>query len=115
VDLNATGSVSSGTITTPDTSFVQNSLADLSEAVVDADRLIANSCIARTESGGTFLITGAGGLPPRPGIAPLSPYPTGTVRTGGEAASWQPGEAIVEPQGLYELPDGQLVMSRECD
>ena len=27
---------------------------------------------------------------------------------------WQPGDAIEEPQGVYRLPDGQLVMSREC-
>ncbi|MBD1852942.1 filamentous hemagglutinin N-terminal domain-containing protein [Cyanobacteria bacterium FACHB-502] len=116
-DINATGS-EPGTISLPDTSFIQNSLADLPANAVDADRLIANSCIARTESGGTFLVTGSGGLPLRPGTAPLSPYPTGEVRPGtaaDESALWQAGEAIVEPQGVYQLPNGQLVMSRECD
>jgi large exoprotein involved in heme utilization and adhesion len=83
---------------------------------VDADSLIANSCIARTESGGTFLITGSGGLLLRPGVAPLSPYPTGEIHTGSdEADAWRSGDAILEPQGVYQLPDGQLVMSRECD
>ncbi|HEY9697839.1 MAG TPA: filamentous hemagglutinin N-terminal domain-containing protein [Trichocoleus sp.] len=117
VDFNATGSIRSGTISTPDTSFIQNSLTDLSEVIVDADRLIANSCIARTDSGGTFLITGAGGLPPSPGVAPLSPFPTGEVRTEisrDESSLWQSGDAIEEPQGVYQLPNGELVMSREC-
>ncbi|UBF25599.1 hypothetical protein K9N68_29180 [Kovacikia minuta CCNUW1] len=27
---------------------------------------------------------------------------------------WKPGDPIVEPQGVYQLPNGQLVMSREC-
>jgi filamentous hemagglutinin family protein len=118
VDLDAFGQVSSGAVQVPNTNFIQNSLADLTENAVDTDRLIANSCIARTESGGTFLVTGSGGLPLRPGTAPLSPYPTGEVRLGAaadESALWQAGEAIVEPQGVYQLPNGQLVMSRECD
>ncbi|MEG4010471.1 hypothetical protein QUA41_31220 [Microcoleus sp. Pol11C1] len=28
--------------------------------------------------------------------------------------SWQKGDPIVEPQGVYRLPNGKLVMSREC-
>ncbi|HEY9661810.1 MAG TPA: hypothetical protein V6C65_25420, partial [Allocoleopsis sp.] len=122
VDLDASGAVSSGAVQTPNTDFIQNSLADLAETVVDADSLIANSCIVRTNEGGTFLITGSGGLPPnRPGVAPLPPYPAGEVRTGNneseteqEHSSWQPGDAIVEPQGVFRLTDGRLVMSREC-
>jgi large exoprotein involved in heme utilization and adhesion len=27
---------------------------------------------------------------------------------------WQKGDPIVEPQGVYRLPNGKLVMSREC-
>jgi filamentous hemagglutinin family protein len=128
VDINASGAVA-GVITLPDVSFIQNSLADLPETAIDADRLIANSCIARTEQGGTFLITGSGGLPERPGNAIIAPYPTGVVRSipGRDPASeesigepqpethrWQPGDAIVEPQGVYRLSDGRLVMSRAC-
>lgn len=119
VDLNATGSVSSGAVEVPDTSFIQNSLADLPENAVDADQLLANSCIARSEQGGTFLITGPGGLPTRPG-ASTTPYPTGPIRAIPDAAEpapeqrWQPGNPIVEPQGVYRLPNGRLVLSREC-
>ncbi|GAB4380375.1 MAG: hypothetical protein Kow00121_36490 [Elainellaceae cyanobacterium] len=115
-DFNATGA-EPGDISILDTTFIQNSLSDLPEVAIDADSLIANSCIARSEDGGTFLITGSGGLPVRPGVAPLSPYPGGEVRTEPEAddaSSWQPGDPVVEPQGVYQLPDGQLVMSREC-
>jgi filamentous hemagglutinin family protein len=115
-DINAAGAIP-GNVILPDTSFIQNSLSALPETAIDTDRLIANSCIARTESGGTFLVTGAGGLPPRPGVASPSSYPTGEVRMGtaeGESDLWQPGEAIVEPQGVYQLDDGQLVMSRAC-
>ena len=28
--------------------------------------------------------------------------------------SWQQGDPIVEPQGVYRLPNGKLVLSREC-
>jgi large exoprotein involved in heme utilization and adhesion len=27
---------------------------------------------------------------------------------------WQKGDPIVEPQGVYRLPNGKLVLSREC-
>jgi len=57
-------------------------LTELPENFVDSSRLIANSCIARgSRQGGSFVIAGAGGLPPRPSDAFTSPYPTGTVRS----------------------------------
>lgn len=123
VDINASGAIS-GTIIIPDVSFIENSLTELPDNLVDPDRLIANSCIARTtQQSGNFIITGAGGLPVRPNDAQLSPYPTGTVRTiPNDTASanppppesWQLGDPIVEPQGVYQLPNGELVMSRDC-
>ena len=121
VDINATGQVQSGDIITPDTSFIQNSLSNLSETVIDTESLLANSCIARTSQGNTFLITGGGGLPERPGDLPIATYSTGDVRSipdGQESSDerlWQPGDPIMEPQGVYQLPDGRLVLSRECD
>jgi filamentous hemagglutinin family protein len=116
VDLDASGELSAGTVQTPDTSFIQNSLSDLPEGILDPDSLIADSCIARTETGGSFLITGSGGLPPnRPGTAPPAAYPTDAVRaTADREAVWQPGDPIVEPQGVYRLPDGELILSHEC-
>jgi len=118
VDLNAAGALESGRINTTDTSTIQNSLSDLPDAAVDVNQILANSCIVQTQQSGTFLVTGTGGLPQRPSDASLSPYATGTVRLLSEApmaaADWQLGDAIVEPQNVYQLPDGRLVMSREC-
>ena len=114
VDINANGQISSGAVQTPDTSFIQNSLSDLPNNAIDTENLLANSCIARTENGGVFLITGTGGLPPnRPSSAPLSPYPTDTVRTE-TTPDWRLGDPIVEPQGIYRLPNGELVMMHDC-
>lgn len=121
VDINASGAVA-GVITLPDVSFIENSLTDLPEIPVNTDSLIAGSCIARSQDdSGTFVITGTGGLPVRPGNATASAYPTGDVRSvpteaviTESTAVWQPGEPIQEPQGVYQLADGRLVMSREC-
>ena len=128
-----------------DTTLVENSLTELAQNLIDPNALLASSCIVRNRSpkhgqSGTFLVTGSGGLPIRPNDAPLSSYPTGEVRSlpeergegrGGQGEqgrqgenkiaqnssdrSWQPGDAIVEPQGIYRLASGRLVMSRECE
>ncbi len=126
VDINASGAVD-GVIILPDVTFIQNSLTELPENLIDPDTLLANSCIVRSaDSGGNFIITGPGGLPLRPGDATDSPYSTGTVRpvpsdNGQNNSSnsvthppWQIGDPIVEPTGVYRLPNGELVMSREC-
>jgi len=121
VNVDASGQVSSGTITTPDTSFIQNSLSELPESAIDSDTLLANSCVVRSQNqSGTFTITGTGGLPQRPGDAPLPAYSTNSVRSvaedasAGDDRSWQMGDPIVEPQGMYQLEDGRMVLSREC-
>ncbi|NEP58190.1 MAG: S-layer family protein, partial [Symploca sp. SIO2G7] len=117
VDINASGAVD-GVITLPNLDFITNSLTELQDNLIDTDSILANSCIVRTtEQEGTFIITGGGNLPPRPGEASASPYPTGEVRTiPSESANrpWQKGDPIVEPTGVYQLPDGRLVMAREC-
>ncbi|NJO66482.1 MAG: S-layer family protein, partial [Leptolyngbyaceae cyanobacterium RM1_405_57] len=125
VDINASGAVA-GVVSVPDLSFIQNSLSELPQVPIDPDELLANSCIARSDQRGSFIVTGAGGLPSRPGTAIASPFPTGSVQPIPQERSvdasnesedeyrWQPGEPIVEPQGVYQLPNGRLVMSREC-
>jgi filamentous hemagglutinin family protein len=127
VDVNASGTVD-GTITFPDVSLIQNSLSELPQVLVNPDQLLANSCIARSaQRQGSFTVTGVGGLPTRPETVTVSLFPTGTVqplpdasRSGAttlqsnHASYWQPGTPIVEPQGVYQLPDGRLVMSRDC-
>lgn len=122
VDINASGAIS-GVVTIPDVSFIENSLNELPEAVIITEQLIAGSCIARTDDGGSFIISGSGGLPERPSTTIMAPYSTGEIRPLGDENSagetedsdtWQPGDPMVEPQGLFELPDGRLIATREC-
>jgi filamentous hemagglutinin family protein len=125
VDVNASGAVS-GIITLPDTTFIQNSLTQLPQTFTDTSTLLASSCIVRRrQQGSSFTVTGSGGLPDRPDNPSTSPFPTGEVRSveadrgqtttqNSSELSWKIGDPIVEPQGVYQLPDGQLVMSREC-
>ena len=136
VDVNASGGVS-GIITLPDVSFLQNSLTEFPQIFTDTTQLLANSCIVRRgQQNGSFTITGSGGLPQRPGDAPVSSFPTGEVKTVAPDAAtdetekrspqsvsstsnplprpWKIGDPIVEPQGVYQLANGELVMSREC-
>ncbi len=104
-------------INTADTSSIQNSFTELSPTI-DTSAIIANSCIARSNKRkeNSFTITGSGALPAnRPGDVLVSTYTTGEVR-GVETTfrSWKKGDPIIEPQGLYRLNNGQLLLSREC-
>ena len=127
VDVNADAATAanSGTITRPDTTFIQNSLTELPENQIDTDSLLANSCIVRRNqpTRGSFTITGTGGLPQRPGDVQMSSFPTVDIETLPSDSTptntnpnrpWQKGDPIVEPQGVYRLPDGKPVLSREC-
>jgi large exoprotein involved in heme utilization and adhesion len=124
VDVNVTGAVE-GVITIPDTTFIQNSLTELPDNQINTEQLLANSCIVRRNepARGTFFITGTDGLPQRPGDAQMSTFPTvdietlpsdDTSSTTNSNRPWQKGNPIVEPQGVYRLPNGKLVLSREC-
>jgi filamentous hemagglutinin family protein len=128
VDINASGAVS-GVIVLPDTSSIQNNLSKLPQNAIDTNALIANSCIARRnqQQNGSFFITGSGGVPVRPGDTPLPSYSTGDVQpVPSEIEStklpsstptkrrWQLGDPVVEPSGVYELPNGKLVLGKEC-
>ncbi|NEQ81249.1 MAG: S-layer family protein, partial [Moorea sp. SIO2I5] len=111
--------------TSIDARVIENSLTFLPDNQIDTTTLLSNSCILRSrEQPGSFIITGSGGKPTAPGSARISPFPTGTVRTipsdGSSIPStqpdrpWQMGDPIVEPQRVYRLADGRLVLSREC-
>ncbi len=113
VDINATGLVSSGTITAPRVNFIENDLTELSDNLVDADTLVASSCIARDNTSGNLTLTGSDRLPQTPTEAPLNPYPTGTVQPTLSSAA-EP-VTITEPQAVYRLADGRLVISRDCE
>ncbi len=116
-------------ISTLNTDALQNSLIQLPSNIIDTNALLANSCIVRgkNQSAGTFLITGNGGLPQRPGDAVVSSYPTGTVRSVASVGDptksatskrdrrvQKVSTPILEPQGVYRLANGHLVLSREC-
>ncbi|MBD2207861.1 filamentous hemagglutinin N-terminal domain-containing protein [Calothrix sp. FACHB-1219] len=123
VDINASGAVS-GVIVLPDTGFVQNNLGKLPQDAIDTNALIANSCIARRnqQQNGSFFITGSGGVAVRPGDAPLPSYSTGDVQPipaesttlPTQKRPWQIGDRVIEPTGVYELPNGKLVLGKEC-
>jgi filamentous hemagglutinin family protein len=111
----------SGTINvnSPDNSSLQNSLSEFPQNFINSNALIANSCIARANrrQEGSFIITGSGALANRPSDVSVSNYATDKVRgvtRENTSRPWKKGDPIVEPQGLYRLADGRLVMSREC-
>ena len=120
VDINATGSIS-GFVELPEIKFLPNSLVKLSEDRLDAEEVVANSCVVRNDkTGGTLVVTGLGGLRSRPGDAAAIDYATGKVRSIPESTQanterdWQPGDAIVEPEKAYRLSNGKLILSRQC-
>lgn len=117
VDISASSAVGiSGSVTIPDFSFLQDNLTQLPQSLIDPNTLLANSCIVRSRESGSFLITGSGGLAERPGDAAIAGFATGAVRSGGnvDRHTQDSGTRIVEPQGLYRLANGQLVLSRDC-
>jgi large exoprotein involved in heme utilization and adhesion len=73
----------------------------------------------RDRQQGQFTVTGSGGLPDRPGNS-TTPYATGTIQTVPSENTlsrdrpWQMGDPIIEPQGIYQLANGRLVISQEC-
>ncbi len=104
-------------INVPDTSSIQNSLTELPQNAIDTNALIANSCISRgsKRQENSFTITGSGALRNSPGDVLISAYTTGDVRSVEPTPRpWKKGDPIIEPQGLYRLPNGQLILSRSC-
>ncbi|MEO1297126.1 MAG: hypothetical protein AAFW75_15340, partial [Cyanobacteria bacterium J06636_16] len=113
VDVNATGSIKSGDISIPDVSFIESGLSELSVDLVDTETLTAGSCIARSEDKqGSFVITGSEGLPQQPEGDTTSTYATGAVRAIPDNSSTQ---TLQEPEGIFELADGRLVLSQQCE
>ncbi len=119
VDINADGQIASGNIVIPDTSFIQSGLNELPDRLIHSDGLVAESCIVRRSlEGGALSISNAENLPEPLSGSVATTYPTGRISTIAseppEALSEQLGDTIAEPQGVYRLDDGRLVMSREC-
>ncbi|MBD2102469.1 filamentous hemagglutinin N-terminal domain-containing protein [Leptolyngbya sp. FACHB-261] len=119
VDINASGSLSTGIITLPDISFLQNSFTELPANLLDTDRLLANSCIVRRQQQeGSFIVTGSGGLPVLPDDFSESSFETYNLPSQHDQPAhsrpWRSGDPVVEPQGAYRLANGVTVLSRDC-
>ncbi|NEO99370.1 MAG: hypothetical protein F6K58_11945, partial [Symploca sp. SIO2E9] len=115
VDINATGGTESGQVSINDASFIENNIAELSDNLVNPETLVANSCIIRSdETTGTLTVTGGDSLPQQPD-SPEVTYSLGTVQTIPDTEQVSTNNTIIEPQGVYRLANGRLVMSRECD
>ncbi|NES22838.1 MAG: filamentous hemagglutinin N-terminal domain-containing protein [Symploca sp. SIO3E6] len=112
-----------GTITIPDSSFLQHHLARLSENFIDPEQAIANSCLTDSKiEQGSFTVTGTGGLPPTPNNAFSSQYRIRGVQPISEATgtseasptlpipSWQLGDPVMEAQGMLATADGRILL-----
>ena len=117
VDINASGAVS-GKISVPEANPIQEELAQLPDDVADAQTLIAGSCVGGDRQPSSFIISGGNTLSVRPGETPISPYALIEVQPipdEGIAANNNSGSSrIVEPEGIFKLPDGRLLLGRTC-
>ena len=110
----------SGTITlnTPDVDPSRGT-ATLPTGVVDINALIASSCVARRSRQGRFVITGTGGLATQPDDLANSAFPTyELVPAPPKAENARPAQAPtsrIEPDGIYRLPTGEVVLGRSCE
>lgn len=120
VDINASGRLANGSISLPDLTTLQKTIVQLPNSVIDINSLIANSCIARSRHQGSFVTTGAGGLPASPDDLADSPFPTYEIvsqpmstdplQRGNLPARSQ----MVEMDGIYPLPNGESLLGRSC-
>ena len=107
VDIAASGQASQVEVGSPIESAndlpVDNSLA--------TENIVARSCIDRRgRATGSLTVSGSAGTPQQPDEA-QSVYATGTVRTALESST---AFTFQEPEDVYQLADGRLVLSRSC-
>lgn len=118
VDVNASGAISGGSITIPDVSNIQNNLTQLSTNAIDTNTLIANSCLARSKrKQGSFTLVGGGGFAYTPADVPSAVYPTSEVKSAPPsptANSLDHIQEAIEPLGVYQLENGEMILGREC-
>ena len=112
-NINATGGVSSGAISLNDASFIDSSLTQLPDNLVNSEVLVANSCIVRnTDNASTITFTGNEALSQQPGEDIQTIYSLGDIQLVPNSENTT--ALINEPHRLYHLADGRLIMSREC-
>ncbi len=108
----------SGTITlnTPDVDPSRGTVA-LPAGLVDINALIANSCVARRSHQGRFVITGTGGLVAQPDDLANAAFPTYELVPDPLKAENAPpsrSTSITEPDRIYRLTTGEVVLGRSC-
>ena len=129
VDVNASGRLRAGSVIVPRVTL-QPSRLSLPTEIVETSKLIAQSCIARSLRQGSFIVTGAGGLPSLPDDLVTTPFATDevtldtSVRTAETAARddgkhantvlGAAGATIFEADSLYKLENGAIVLGRSC-
>jgi len=114
VDINATGAITSGTISLPDVSFVENNLTELTDTLINPEVAVASSCITNHNSvTGTLVFTGGDRLPQSPNTSLPNAYTTDDVQPISTETAMA-AMPISEPQAIYHLPDGRLLMNRPC-
>lgn len=114
VDINAAGQIASGTIDLLDISFIENSLTELPDELVNTETLVTNSCISRSiDTASSLTISNNDGLPQQPDTPQVN-YSLGTVQTVPMADELEINSVILEPQKIYQLANGHVVMSRDC-
>lgn len=112
VNINASGLLASGAIVIPDVGFIDNELSELSDELVNTEQLVANSCIVQGEDTAGTLRLGRSIRRLQPtGDVGAAAYSTGNIQPIPNAI--RPA-AITEPQAIYQLTDGRLVMNRDC-
>ncbi len=105
---------------------VQPSPPPLPEGFVNSEQLVAGSCLGRRNyKGGSFTVTGTGGLPSTPYGAFTTPYPITDVQlisgnnvaghNVSQAATEQLSESssvlpLQEAQGMFVTADGRVVL-----
>ncbi|MBD2340779.1 filamentous hemagglutinin N-terminal domain-containing protein [Calothrix sp. FACHB-156] len=95
-----------------------NGLVEFLPLLSDTNALIANSCIIRNPRQSRFIITGSGGLPTLPDDLANSPFPTyelvPATRNSRNNTFLQQLEPLSEPDGIYQLSNGEIVLGRSC-
>lgn len=101
----------------PDTSFLQDSLSELPDSLINSEQLVSTSCIARRDTQtGNLIVNNSSGLPDQPSTASAASFSTGDVQSVVlEGAALQREQQVVEPEAVYQLADGRLLMSRGCE
>lgn len=98
-----------------DTGFIENSLTELSDDLFNPEAIVASSCIVRSSETTGSLVLSDDRIPQSPSEDLSTSYPVGTVQSISTDIPSETVTSITEPQAIYQLADGRLLMGRDCD